>query len=61
MILTGTNYEGNLRPGDTVQFNNAPAVQANTAAQNASWDWATDLFDPLVQAGSKVGSAALGG
>lgn len=55
--LYGTNVSG----ANTAQGQVAPAVEANTAAQNASWDWATDLFDPLVQAGSKVGSAALGG
>jgi len=30
----------------------ASNVNANTQAQNASWDWATDLFDPLLKVAS---------
>lgn len=28
---------------------NAANVNANTNAENASWDWATDLFDPIMK------------
>ena len=38
--------------------NIAPLSQANTAAQNASWDWSKDLLAPILDAGSK---AAAGG
>lgn len=42
---------------NTALGNVAPLVNANTNAANASWDWATDIFDPLVKAG---GTAAAG-
>ncbi|MGA7885893.1 MAG: hypothetical protein WCA44_09130 [Acidobacteriaceae bacterium] len=38
----------------------APNVNANTSATNASWDWATDLIDPMIAGGAQVGRAALG-
>lgn len=39
----------------------APLVNANTNAENASWDWAKDLFTPLVASASNVASAGLKG
>ena len=30
------------------------AVNANTGAQNASWDWATDLMNPILDDASKA-------
>jgi hypothetical protein len=52
--LTGL---GSLENTETGGANNALGevasnVGANTGAQNASWDWATDLFNPLVKAAS---------
>ena len=32
----------------------APNVNANTSSQNASWDWANDLVDPLLGAAGKA-------
>lgn len=32
----------------------APNVNANTGAENASWDWAGDLMDPLLGAAGKA-------
>lgn len=34
---------------------------ANTNAENASWDWSKDILDPALQAGGQAAGAALGG
>lgn len=35
--------------------------EANTKADEASWGWATNLFDPMLSAGSRIAAARLGG
>lgn len=39
----------------------ASNVNANTNAANQSWDWAKYLFDPSLEASSRVAAAMLGG
>jgi hypothetical protein len=36
-------------------------VNANTNAENASWNWARYILDPMISGGSQVGAAALAG
>lgn len=51
-----TGQEANQALGET-----AGNVNANTQAANQSWDWAKYLFDPTLQASSRVAAAVLGG
>jgi hypothetical protein len=37
------------------------AVNANTNAENASWDWAKDLLDPILSAGAAYGMKLIPG
>lgn len=39
----------------------APDVNANTGAENASWDWAQNLLDPILSAGGAAGAGYLRG
>jgi len=55
--LFGANLGGsNAALGEVAQN-----VNANTQAENASWDWAKDLFVPLAESGARVATARLGG
>lgn len=51
-------YGTDVNAGNTALGQVAPLVNANTEAQNASWDWAKDLFDPILQAAGQ-GAGAL--
>lgn len=54
-------YGTDLNAGNTALGQVAPLVQANTGATNASWDWATDLLDPALQAAGSAAGGALKG
>ena len=44
-----------------MQFGETAAnVNANTNAENASWDWSKDLFAPILEAGAKGTGAYFG-
>ena len=51
--------------GETVSGGNqalgevASNVNANTQAENASWDWSKDLFDPMMGDATQVATARL--
>lgn len=55
--LFGQNLTGGNQASSAVASN----VNANTEAENASWDWAKDLFVPLAQAGASAAGKAYGG
>lgn len=55
--LYGTNVTGSNQALGIVPS----AVNANTNAQNASWDWANYLLDPLIANGKAAAGAAAGG
>lgn len=48
--LFGTNVSGGNQALGIVPS----AVNANTQAENASWDWATDLFNPILNAAGRA-------
>lgn len=49
--MSGLNslFAENLSGGNQALGIVPSSVNANTQAQNASWDWATDLFNPLMK------------
>lgn len=53
--LYSTNLGGSVGALGEVAQN----VNANTNAQNASWDWSKYILDPLLQAGGQAGAAKL--
>ena len=61
--LTGLEhlYGEDLGAGLTASGQIAPDINANTGAENASWDWAKDILDPLISAGGGAGAAKLAG
>src|SRR5215472_15987460 len=52
-------YSSNLGAGVNALGQVASNVQADVAAQNASWDWAKDVMDPLMQDAATVYAAKL--
>jgi hypothetical protein len=53
----GNLYGTSVAGGNGALNATAANVNANTSAENASWDWATDILDPTLKA---AGSAAAG-
>ena len=51
-------YGESANAGNAALSATAANVNANTQAENASWDWAKDILDPAMQA---AGQAAGGG
>lgn len=64
--LSGLNnlFAENLSGGNQALGQVAGDVNASTNAENASWDWAKDLFDPIMQAtlgaGGNIAGKAMG-
>jgi hypothetical protein len=56
----GNLYGTSVAGGNGALNATAANVNANTSAENASWDWATDILDPMIQAGGAMGAAKLG-
>lgn len=54
-------YGTSVNAGNQALGEVASNVNANTNAENASWDWAKDLFDPILQAASNGAKAFAGG
>lgn len=54
-------YGQTLAGGNGALGDVAPLVNANTNSAHQSWDWASQLFDPLVASASGVASAGLKG
>ena len=47
-------FSENLSGGNSALGETAANANANTSAENASWDWATDLLNPLLGDASKA-------
>lgn len=54
-------FAENLSGGNQALGQVAGDVNANTNAENASWDWAKDLFDPMMQAAASAYGKKSGG
>lgn len=50
----GNLFSTNVAGGNQALGEVASNVNANTNAENASWDWAKDLLDPALSAGSSA-------
>jgi hypothetical protein len=50
-------FSENLAGGNQALGQVAGDVNANTNAENASWDWAKDVMDPLLGAASSGAGA----
>jgi hypothetical protein len=57
----GNLYGQSVSGGNQALGEVASNVNANANAENASWDWAKDLFDPIIQAAGQGAGAAAGG
>jgi hypothetical protein len=57
----GNLYGTNVAGGNQALGEVAANVNANTNAENASWDWAKDLMDPILQAASTGAGMAVHG
>lgn len=53
-------YGTDLNAGNNALGQVAGDVNANTQAENASYDWASDIFDPILSAAGGVGAAKVG-
>lgn len=53
-------YGENLGAGINSEGQVAGDVNANTGSTNASWDWASDILDPVIKASGQAAAAKLG-